>query len=66
MDMNKIAPDGEVQFEDLVNELEKMTLEEKKQWLGEEFMEVIDIMPVPMYVNFKFNNGKTYKMCLSE
>lgn len=50
---------------DLITEFNHMSEKEKKEYLGEEFSEIEEMLPIPIVASMKFKDGKEYKMKLS-
>ncbi|MBD5328883.1 MAG: hypothetical protein HDS03_03170 [Bacteroides sp.] len=55
-----------VSSSELIKEFKEMTPAQKKQYLGEEFAQIATMLPVPVYANFIFADGKTFKMKLTD
>lgn len=51
---------------DMIEGLKTMSPAEKKAYLGEEFAQIAAMLPIPVYASFKFADGKTYKMKLTD
>ncbi|MDE6009652.1 MAG: hypothetical protein K2G90_10645 [Muribaculaceae bacterium] len=50
----------------MIKEFQEMSPDQKKYHLGTDFSEIVSMIPAPIYFHYKFTDGKSYKMKVSD